>query len=297
MKGIGTNEGVLIQTLTRVHDPVVMINLHQTFNRRFNRDLLKDIGSETSSYFREGLEALVRGPLAQDVHNLNDALKGAGTKESVLNDVLLGRSNADINAIKQEYHRVHRCSLEADVKADLSLKTERLFTMVLGANRAPETAPIIPQELERDVSELHRATEGTRMGTDSMTVCQIFSSRSDGQLRALSQEYQRRYARTLTKTIEKEFSGHMENALLRMLHVAEDRAMADARLLEAAMAGPGTKDRQLLNRLVRIHWSRDHMGQVKGAYKHNFKKDLLSRVHGETSGDFRKLLMALVEQN
>lgn len=294
MKRFGTNESQLVQVLTRIPDPYIMANLRKTYEQRFNRDLVRDLGEETSGYFRESLEALARGPLLQDVHNLNDAIKGMGTKESVLNDVLLGRSNADINAIKQEYHRIYHRSLESDVKGDLSLKTERLFTMVLVAQRADESAPVIPQKLDIDVRELYRATEG-RMGTDQISVCHIFSSNSNGQLRAISQEFQRRYAQSLAKVIEREFTGHMEDTLLRMLHLAEDHAMADAVGLENTMRGPGTKDRLLLNRLVRIHWNKDHLRQVKGAYQHKFKKELSGRVKGETSGDYRKVLLAIVD--
>jgi len=296
MKGFGTKEGQLIQILAGVPDPVIMAAIRRTFNQRFSRDLLKDIHSETSDYFREALEAVVRGPLAQDIYNLNDAIHGAGTKENVLDDVLLGRSNADIHAIKAEYQRIYKRSLEADVRGDLSIKTERLFMMVLACQRQEESAPVIPQELERDVSELHRATEGTKMGTDQIAVCHIFSSRSDGQLRAISQEFQRRYQRPLDKVLSKEFSGHMHDALLRMLHVAEDRAMADALSLERTMAGAGTKDRLLLNRVVRLHWNREQLQQVKGAYKHHYKRDLHGRIRGETSGHYREILLALVGQ-
>ena len=187
-----------------------------------------DSASETSSYFGEACEAVVRGPLEQDVYQLNDAMKGAGTKEAVLNDVLLGRSNADMRAIKNEYQRVYRRSLEQDLRGDLSVKTETLFVMVVAANRAEESAPVIPQAIEHDISQLWAATEGTKFGTDQMTVCQIFATRSDGQLRAISHAFQAKYHKSLMKTVESEFSGHMEGALMRMLGVAEDRAMADA---------------------------------------------------------------------
>merc|ERR1712230_337207 len=63
----------------------------------------------------------------------HEAIKGLGTKESVLNDVLLGRSNADMRAIKQAYQETYRRALETDVKGDLSMKTERLFSMVMAA--------------------------------------------------------------------------------------------------------------------------------------------------------------------
>ena len=293
MKGFGTNEAQLTSILARVPDPVIMANLRQTYNQRFSRNLLSDIASETSSYYQEGLEALVRGPLQQDVHNLNDAIKGAGTKENVLDDVLIARSNADIRAIKHEYQKTTRRSLESDVKADLSAKTERLFTMVLAAQRQEESAPVMPQQIDHAVSELHRSMEG-RMGTDQVTVCQILTSHSDGQLRAISQAFQRKYHKSLSSTVKSEFSGHMQEALLRAVSAAEDRAMSDAVRLEETMKGPGTKDRMLVNRLVRVHWDRNHMNQVKGAYRHAFSKDLVARVTGETSSHYQKLMVAMV---
>ncbi|KAI9709016.1 MAG: hypothetical protein M1828_002558 [Chrysothrix sp. TS-e1954] len=294
MKGLGTKENEVIAVIARIPDPVIMANLKQTYDQRLMRDLMSDIHKETSGYFREGLEACIRGPLRQDCHNLHDAMQGAGTKEGVLNDVLLARSNADIHAINSEYSRLYHKSLDAAVRDDLSMKTERLFTMVLSGRRQEESAPVIPQQLDQAVSELHHATEGTRMGADQITVCQILSSHSDGQLRAISQAFQHKYHHSLSDVIRKEFAGHMEEALLRMLHVAEDRAMADAKALEATMAGPGTKDRLLVNRIVRMHWDKNHMSQVKGAYKHHYKRELAQRVRGETSGAYERLMVALV---
>lgn len=66
----------------------------------------------------------------------------------------------------------------------------------------------------------------------------------------------------------------MEQALLHQLRTGTDKAMRDAILLEEAMAGMGTKDHLLVNRVVRIHWDRNHLQQVKGAYQHRFHKSL-----------------------
>lgn len=283
MKGFGTDEATLIRILSKP-DPLQINLLRNTYNQRLRRDLEKDIKSETSKYFQEGLVSLVRGPLMSDVHNVRDAIKGLGTKESVLNDVLLGRSNADMRAIKQAYQQTFGHSLEADVKGDLSLKTERLFDMVMAATRNEESAPVIPQELEHDCSELHRAMDA-RIGTDQVTVCSILSRRSDGQIRAIAHHWQQKYHSSLEKVVESEFSGHMKDALLLMVRRASDRIMSDAIQLEEAMAGPGTKDLLLVQRVVRAHWDRAHLDQVKRAYAHRFKRDLIQRVKGEIHFD------------
>jgi len=213
MKGFGTDEKALIAVLAPL-DPLQAAGVRQAFTQRHRRDLLKDIESETSGYFRDGLMAMARGPLEQDVLNANKAIKGFGTKEAILNDVLLGRSNADMNAIKAHYHHVYKKSLESDVKGDLSLKTERLFDMVLAARRNEESSPVIPQQIEADVSELYRATEGSKIGCDQVAVCAILTQRSDGQLRAISQAYRQKYHRELAEVLKKNFSGHMDDALL-----------------------------------------------------------------------------------
>lgn len=84
----------------------------------------------------------------------------------------------------------------------------------------------------------------------------------------------------------------MELALLQQLRTGTDKAMRDAMLLEDAMSGAGTKDHLLVNRVVRVHWDRNHMQQVKGAYQHKYHKSLTSRIKGETSGDYEKLMVA-----
>ncbi|KAI9050818.1 hypothetical protein LZ554_004937 [Drepanopeziza brunnea f. sp. 'monogermtubi'] len=292
MKGFGTNEKQLIQTLCD-KDPLQVAVIQRTYQQRYGKDLIKEIKSEVSGYFEEGLVAIVRGPLLQDCALLLKALEGPGTNEKLLNDVLLGRSNADMRAIKETYQRTYRRNLEKDIKADLSMKTERHFLMVLAANRNEDSAPVIPQEIDRDVMDLYKATEG-KVGTDELLVCNLLTQRSNAQIAAIAHTYKQKFTRDLESVIKKEFSGHMEDALLYQLRTGVDRAMRDAIMLEEAMSGLGTKDVLLVNRVIRAHWDRNHMAQVKGAYQARFRKSLASRIKGETRGDYEKLMIACI---
>ncbi len=87
----------------------------------------------------------------------------------------------------------------------------------------------------------------------------------------------------------------MEDALVQMVRCGTDRAMRDAVNLEEAMKGAGTKDEMLVNRVVRAHWNPAHVQQVKGAYKARFGTDLIRRVQGETSGDYERALVAMLQ--
>jgi len=201
MKGFGTDEKMLIRHLAD-KDPLQVEVIRTSFNKLHSRHLLNDVQSEVSGYLEEGLCAIIRGPLQQDVFLLRDAMDGPGTKEKVLNDVLLGRSNADIQAIKSLYQRTYRQSLESAIKADLSMKTERHFLMVLAATRNEDSTPINPQEIDNAALELYKATEG-KVGTDELLVCNILTQKSDAQIRAIAAAYKAKYSRDLETVIKK----------------------------------------------------------------------------------------------
>lgn len=201
MKGFGTDEKGLIRILA-TKDPLQIATIHDAYQRLHRRNLEADIKSETSGWFEEGLCALVRGPLLQDVHLLRSVMDGPGTKEKVLNDVLLGRSNADLNAIKSAYQQVTGQRLEDAVRDDLSMKTERHFMIVLQAQRAEDSVPVVDADIDRDVWNLYNATEG-KIGTNEMEVCSILSSRNDNQIRAIAHKYRLKYARSLEDVIRR----------------------------------------------------------------------------------------------
>ncbi|KAL1964437.1 hypothetical protein VTN77DRAFT_6995 [Rasamsonia byssochlamydoides] len=293
MKGFGTDEATLIRVLSRL-DPLQVAAVREAYSRHIGRDLYKDVKSETSGYFQQGLLAIIEGPLMYDAELVRDAVKGLGTKEWLLNDVLLGRSNADLNAIKNAYQHKFQRSLQRDVQDDLSAKTEGLFTKVISATRHEESAPINSQYIESETKSIYDATQG-RIINNVGEVCAIFAQSSDNELRAINQAFNSRYNTSLEKHIERQFSGHMKDALLYMLRTALDPAMRGAVLLEECMKGAGTKDYKLVVRIVRLHWNRQHLDQVKRAYQHRYHRDLRDRVRGETSGDYQRLMLALLE--
>jgi len=292
----GTDDQTLIRELVKL-DPLQIAALRKVYTSRLKGDLEKDIHHKTSGDYKDALLAIAQGPLLHDAHCIQRAIKGAGTNERMLNDALIGRSNADMRAIKAAYQQTFGKGMEAEVTNDLSMKTKDHFKKIMSATRNEESTPVYPQQTEQDVNALRGATEG-RAGTDELMVYEMMTQRSDGQIRAIAQQYQHRFQTSLEKLIQKEFSGHMKEALLLQLARATDRAMSDTVQLEEAMKGAGTKDELLIQRVVRLHWNRQHLDQVKRAYAHRFKTPadgLMKRVRGETSGNYKRLMLACLE--
>ena len=281
----------LIDVLGSVPNAAYMAQIRQTYQSTHRRDLVNDLRSETSGDFRDALLALARGPAEHDAHLVHAAIKGLGTSEALLNDALLGRSAQSMGALKAEYSRLYRTSIEKDVVGDLSLDTKGLFAEVLRVQRHPEGSQIPPQVALQEGEKLWRATDVSK---DSKVVTEILTTYSSGELRMIAQEYLRYSKGTpVDKVVARHWSGHMKDAYLLMLARAIDPAKADADALEDAMKGAGTREGKLSNSLIRAHWDREHFGQVMKAYQHFYHRDLEQRVNGETSSYFGKLLVKI----
>jgi len=293
MKGFGTDEKALIAVLAK-RDPIQVNTIRAQYDQRLMRNMVQDLEKETSGYFAKGLVEIARGPLVSDCYNLMEAMKGMGTKEVILDDILIGRSNADINAIKQKYQELFQRPLQKDLQGDLSAGTEQMYDMIISARRAEDSYPVNPQEIEQAVTDL-QAGMGGFASKNVPQVCQILTSKNDAQLKAMANSYQQRFHKSLDSVIKSAFSGHMEDALRLLIHRATNRPEAEAVRLEESMAGLGTKDDILVQRVVRCHWDKNFMNAVSNAYKQVYKKDLVKRIEGETRGDYEKLMVACVK--
>ncbi|KAJ5727681.1 hypothetical protein N7493_005501 [Penicillium malachiteum] len=289
MKGFGTDEKAIIQTLAPL-DPLQVAAVRATYSRHIGRDLYNDVKSETGGYLERGLLSVIEGPLGSDVVWARESVSGIGTKEWLMNETLLGRSNADIHAIKIAYQQKYHRDLERDVVDDLSFKTADLFKWVLQAARQNERPRgALDDDIKENVDYI--------LGKKSIDkICEIMATASDAEIRAMDQRCRMvGNHEPLEKVMTERFSYHMADAFVFMIRTATDPALRDASLLHKAMDGVGTKDEQLVVAIVRLHWNRDHKDQVKRAYRHHYEKDLIDAVRGETSGDYEKLMVALLQ--
>jgi hypothetical protein len=145
MKGFGTDEKTLVALMAK-KDPIQMETIRAQYDQRMLRNLVADLEKETSGYFEKGLVEIARGPLVSDCYNM-EAMKGIGTKDIVLDDVLIGSSNADIVAMKEKYRQLFRRTLEADVKSLLSAGTGKTYMIVMsgGNDLTPSIIGVAPK--------------------------------------------------------------------------------------------------------------------------------------------------------
>jgi annexin A7/11 len=177
-------------------------------------------------------------------------------------------------------------------------KTERMFMIALEVRWEDQLPGQVSNLLSSDLRELKSAL-GT-VSTDEVKVCSILLNRSPAYLNQLQAQFLQAHGKTLTKMIKKNFSGHMESALLYAVEGGKkdiNGAWRAAKWLEKSMKGMGTKDEQLIYRILRASWDYEYLTCVKEAYRAKYKKTLRDRVKGETSGKYRDMLLTIIGNN
>ena len=288
MKGFGTDEKAIIEIVAyrTNRERLAMI---ESFRRQFKRDLLKDLKSELSGHFEDAVLALFKDPIEYDCYSLNKAMKGLGTNEDTLIEILATRPNYYINQIKQRYAMLYGKALESHLSSELSGDLKKVMLTLASATRSENPTADIT-DCTNKVDRLYKAGE-KRLGTDEKVFYDILTKASPEEIKMINKIYYQKYNHDLLKAIDNEFSGDIKKLLKTIVNVSLNPSEYFATRVKYAMKGLGTKD----NLLIRILVTRDEIDipQIREAYKRLYNKDMIKDIESETSGDYQKLLVKL----
>jgi len=290
MKGAGTDEAVISNVLAfRSVDQRVQIK--QTFKTLFGKELESEFEGELSGKYLQVAKALLLTPLQYDVEELQRAMKGGGTDEDALVEILCTRSNSEVANIKAAYKLKYHRDLEEALMSETSGHFKRLLVSLSTGNRS-EDPKVDPAKVKTDAQELFDAGE-KKLGTDESVFNKVLCSRSVEHIRAVAAEYAKLSKfKSLEKAIDSEMSGDLKRGMIAVLHAVENKQKYFAERLHWSMKGLGTHD----DTLIRVIVSRCEidMVQIKQEFHKHFGKSLESFVTGDTSGDYKNILLALV---
>jgi annexin A7/11 len=289
MKGFGTDEKTIIDVLGhRSNSQRQQIRL--IYKTMFGRDLVSDLSSELSFRFKQAVLAVMKAPAEYDAEELIKAIRGLGTDEETLVEILCSRTNQQIVEIKAAYRNLCRRELERDLVGDTSGHFRRLVVALSTGGRR-EDGYIDIEKARRDAMELYQAGE-RRWGTDESKFNQILCSQSHAQLRCVFEEYKRIASRSLEQSIRSEMSGDLQMGMLAIVSVVQNPRRYFAERMYRSMKGLGTND-DILIRVVVSRCEVD-MYEIKQEFQHMYGQTVESFIEGDTSGDYRKMLQTLV---
>ncbi|XP_077389035.1 annexin A6 isoform X2 [Festucalex cinctus] len=287
MKGFGTDEDAIIDIVARRSNAQRQA-IRQTFKSLLGRDLMKDLKSELSKNLERLIIGLMLTPAEFDAKMMRKAIEGAGTDEHALIEILVTRSNEEIQAMNAAYQEAYKQSLEAAIESDTSGHFCRiLVSLVQGAR---EDGPADFERVNTDAQEL---ADACNADSDDrvMKFMSILCTRSFAHLRKVFQEFVRFSNKDIEQIIKKEMSGDVKNAFYAIVRSVKNQPSYFADRLYKAMKGLGTDDRALIR--IMVSRSEVDLFNIRKEFKETQDTSLHEFIKGDTSGDYRKTLLVL----
>ncbi|KJE94539.1 annexin XIIIb [Capsaspora owczarzaki ATCC 30864] len=288
-KGIGTDEKAVIAIVAN-RSNAQRQQLKIAYKQAYGEDLVGRIKSELSGNFENITVALFNTPAGFLASELRKAMKGAGTDEAVLIEILCSADNNTIKAITAAYKEQFSRDLEKDVVSETSGHFRRLLVSLLTAHR-DESTTVDAAKAKADAQDLYSAGEG-KWGTDESKFNMLLGSRSYPHLRAVFKEYGAIKGHAIETAIDKEFSGDIKKGFLTVVAAVQDPAAYWANRMYLAMKGAGTDDDTLVRAIVSR--AEIDMEEIKVSFIGTHKKSLLNWVQSDCSGDYKRMIEAIL---
>ncbi|KAM4616433.1 annexin A3a isoform 1-T2 [Polymixia lowei] len=279
IEGLGTTEKTLIDILTRRSSAQKEL-ICKAYQEATGRALVKDLKGDTHGDFEDLMVALVTPPAVYDCHEVTRAMKGVGTKDSVLIEIFASRSNQQIKALSDAYLDETEKKLTLDLKKEVSGDFSKALLLLAEGSR-DESTTVDPAKAREDAKTLYNAGE-KKWGTDESKFVDILCHRSVPQLRQTLVEYKNISGKTLQESIEGEMSGELEEMLVAIVKCVKNIPAYMAERLHESMKGGGT-DEATLNRIM-VSRSEIDLLDIRAEFKKLYSSSLHSSIESDLSG-------------
>ncbi|KAK7934229.1 hypothetical protein WMY93_005125 [Mugilogobius chulae] len=161
IKTKGVDENTIIEVLVkRSNDQRQQIKA--AYQQASGKSLESALKSALKGDLEEVVLALLKTPSQYDAEQLKLAMKGLGTDEDTVIEILASRTNNEILGIKEAYKTEYKKDLENDIKSDTSGDFRKALLELCKAGR---TEGVVEQLVDSDARTLYEAGEGKKART------------------------------------------------------------------------------------------------------------------------------------
>lgn len=292
MEGLGTNEDMITETITK-RSNVQRLQVKERFPQMFGKRLEDALKDELGGNYEDVVLALFKSPIELDASELHDAIKGAGTSEGVLIEILCSRTNEEIASIKEVYTNLFESDLLEDIEGDTSGSFGKLmFSLAQGCRSEDEE--VDEDMANEDAQALIEAGEA-QWGTDESRFNVVLASRSYSHLIHVFDLYESMSEKNIEEAIESEMSGDVKDAMLAIIKCVRSKTKYYCERLYNSMKGAGTDDRTLIR--VIVSRSEIDLRVIEDYFVEQYEQTVSQFIEDDCSGDYKRALLHICAGN
>ncbi|CAJ1056686.1 annexin A2-A-like [Xyrichtys novacula] len=293
IKTKGVDEQTIIDILTR-RTYSQRREIAFAYERRTKKDMITALKGALSGSLETVILGLMKSTTQFDASEIRKSIKGLGTDEETLIEILCSRSNSELEEIKKVYKELFKKELEKDVAGDTSGHFAKLLLALVQTKRAESSSIVDYEKIDEDARALYDAGVKIR-GTDVATWISIMSERSVPHLRKVFDRYKSYSPYDMKESIEKEVKGDLQSSFLALVQCFENKQLYFANRLNLAMRRKGAEEK-ILTRIIVSRCEVDLM-KISTEYKANYGQSLPQAIMEHTKGDYQKVLLSLCKSD
>ncbi|KAJ8247519.1 hypothetical protein GJAV_G00247320 [Gymnothorax javanicus] len=260
------------------------------YERRAKKDIITALKAALSGSLETVILGLMKSTAQYDASELRASMKGLGTDEETLIEIVCSRSNEELVEIKKVYKELFKKDLEKDVHGDTTGNFRKLLMALVETKRAAPSNIVNYEKIDEDARALYEAGV-QRKGTDVATWITIMSERSVPHLQKVFDRYKGYSPYNMQESIHKEVRGDLEKSFITLVDCFENKQLYFANRLYNAMKSKGAKE-DVVTRIMVSRCEVDLM-KIRTEFKKHYGKSLYQTIAEHTKGDYQRALLSL----
>ena len=255
------------------------LKLKETYVASYGTELIKDLEKVLSGNIEKLVCGLIKSFIDFDAEQIYLSMKGLGTDEDTLSEMIATKPSRHLNKIKQRYPELYNETLENDIKGDTSDYYRNILIAMIQGGRSDNPYPN-SQKMKDIVNKLNDDNENIKESFVSYLV-----NCSYGEICTICREYEKVHNKNILEGIKNKFGKDEYNFFNVLLNYISDPGKFFAEKIH------GFKDKDLIRIIVS---NEEILNDIKDAYKELYNTELIDDIKNNTDDDFQIGLRILI---
>lgn len=255
----------------------------ETYVSSFGTELSKAIESKLSGDVKNLILGCLLSKVDFDAGEINRAIKGAGTDEDLLSEIIATRPSRHITHIRDRYKELYGETLDEAIQGDTSKYYKKILIAIIQGKRSDNPYP--NSQKMKDMVDKLKGSDGKYQNDFFI---QYFSTCSYGEICTICRLFESTYKENVLDVIKSGMDKDAYDFIKLFLHYISDSGTFFAEKLH------NFKEKDLTR--ILISRSEVNMDEIRDAYKELYKTDLIDDLKEKTKGEYQLGLTILAQK-